>query len=134
MDTPTARSRLTSARVGYLATVTAQNRAHVVPCCFAIDGDTLYSAVDGKPKTTLALRRVQNIRSNGAASLLVDHYDEDWAQLWWVRVDGSARTADTAVERERAIALLADKYEQYRSVRPPGPVLVIDIHRWRMWP
>ncbi len=105
-----------------------------MPCCFAIDGDTLYSAVDGKPKTTLALRRVQNIRSNGAASLLVDHYDEDWAQLWWVRVDGSARTADTAVERERAIALLADKYEQYRSVRPPGPVLVIDIHRWRMWP
>jgi len=134
VDTHTARSRLTSARVGHLATVTAQSQAHVVPCCFALDGDTLYSAVDGKPKTTLALRRVQNIRSNGTASLLVDHYGEDWAELWWVRVDGSARTADTAVERERALALLADKYEQYRSARPPGPVLVVDIHRWRMWP
>jgi len=134
VDSRTARSRLTSARVGYLATVTAQNQAHVVPCCFAIDGDTLYSAVDGKPKSTLALRRVQNIRSNEAVSLLVDHYDEDWGQLWWVRVDGRARTADEAGERQRALALLATKYEQYRSTPPPGPVLVIDIARWRMWP
>jgi PPOX class probable F420-dependent enzyme len=135
VDVEIARSRLTSARVGYLATVTAVVRAHVVPCCFALDGDTLYSAVDAKPKSTLDLRRVQNIRSNGAVSLLVDHYDDaDWSQLWWVRVDGNGRTADDAVERARAIALLSTKYEQYRVLPPPGPVLAVDIDRWRTWP
>lgn len=134
MDARTAWRRLTSARVGYLATVTAASRPHLVPCCFAIHGDTLYSAIDAKPKSTLDLRRLQNIRSNTAASLLVDHYDEDWSTLWWVRVDGNGRTADDSAERRRAIDLLAIKYEQYRSMPPPGPVLAIDINGWRMWP
>jgi PPOX class probable F420-dependent enzyme len=134
VDARTARRRLTSARVGYLATVTAASRPHLVPCCFAIHGDTLYSAIDAKPKSTLDLRRLQNIRSNTAASLLVDHYDEDWATLWWVRVDGNGRTADDSAERRRAIDLLAIKYEHYRSMPPPGPVLAIDISGWRMWP
>jgi PPOX class probable F420-dependent enzyme len=135
VDARIARRRLTSARVGHLATVTVDNRAHIVPCCFALDTETVYSAVDDvKPKTTLALRRLQNISSNGAVSLLVDHYDEDWANLWWVRVDGNGRMVDNGVERDRAIDLLAAKYDQYRSARPPGPVLAIGITSWRMWP
>ena len=64
-----------------------------------LDSDTVYSAIDAKPKSTLDLRRLQNIRSNGAASLLVDHYEEDWTNLWWVRVDGTATTVDEGVER-----------------------------------
>jgi len=134
VDAGTARRRLSSARVGHLATVTATNRAHLVPCCFAIEGETIYSAIDAKPKSTLVLRRLQNIRSNPAVSLLVDHYDENWDSLWWVRVDGIARTADDAVERGRAMGLLAAKYEQYVAMPPPGPVLAIDIGCWRMWP
>ena len=114
--------------------MTATNRAHLVPCCFVIEGETIYSAIDAKPKSTLALRRVQNIRSNAAVSLLVDHYDEHWDSLWWVRVDGTARTADDAAERGRAMGLLAAKYEQYVAMPPPGPVLAIDIDCWRMWP
>jgi PPOX class probable F420-dependent enzyme len=133
VDTRTARRRLSSARVGHLATVSATHRPHVVPCCFVLDGDTLYSAVDAKPKTTLALQRLENIRSNGAVSLLVDHYEEDWTRLWWVRVDGTASVADEA-ERQVALGLLAAKYEQYRSSAPPGPVVAIAIDRWRMWP
>ena len=134
MDARTARRRLASARVGRLATVTAANRAHVVPCCFVLVADTVYSAIDAKPKSTLALRRLQNIESNGAASLLVDRYDEDWDRLWWVRVDGEGRTVATSVERDAAIDHLRAKYEQYRSVSVPGPVLAIDIEHWRMWP
>jgi PPOX class probable F420-dependent enzyme len=99
-----------------------------------LETDTLYSAIDAKPKTTFNLRRLQNISSNGAASLLVDHYEEDWTKLWWVRVDGMGRTVDDNVERQRAIDLLAAKYEQYRDTPPPGPVLAIAIERWRMWP
>lgn len=141
------RRRVAAARVGRLATVTPDGRPHVVPCCFVLDGDTLYSAVDGKPKSTLALRRLDNVRAHPAASLLVDHYDDDWATLWWVRVDGSARVIEAdgsgernganepeRVERDRALALLSAKYEQYRTRRPPGAVIAIDVTGWRSWP
>jgi PPOX class probable F420-dependent enzyme len=114
--------------------VTAAHRAHLVPCCFVLDASTVYSAVDAKPKSTSDLRRVQNIMSNGAASLLVDHYAEDWTTLWWVRVDGTGRVVDESLEHDRAIGLLASKYEQYRQTPPPGPALAIDIECWRMWP
>ena len=134
MDARTARRRLASARVGRLATVTAAHRAHLVPCCFVLDVRTVYSAIDAKAKSTLDLRRLQNIRANGSVSLLVDHYDEDWTTLWWVRVDGTGRTVDEPDERQRAIDLLTAKYEQYRSAPPPGPVLAIDVDGWRMWP
>ena len=108
-----ARQRVAQARVGRLATVGPQNKPHVVPICFTLDGDTLYSAVDAKPKTTTSLRRLQNAAAHPHVSVLVDHYDEDWTTLWWVRIDGRARIA-TGDERDRALALLGDKYEQYR--------------------
>src|SRR5690606_37163913 len=85
VDERTMRARVAAARVGTLATVTRDGRPHVVPCCFAVDDDTVWSAVDAKPKSTLALRRLENVRANPAASLLVDHYEDDWTRLWWVR-------------------------------------------------
>lgn len=129
------RRRLAEARVGRLATVTASGRPHVVPCCFALDGDTVYSAVDHKPKTTHRLARLANMRATGVASLLVDHYDEDWTTLWWVRVDGRGRVVETSPdERDRALGLLQVKYEQYRRQPPTGPVAALDITTWRSWP
>jgi PPOX class probable F420-dependent enzyme len=94
----------------------------------------VYSAVDAKPKSTLVLRRLQNLKTNTSFSLLVDHYDEDWTTLWWVRVDGSGRVIEKGDERERALRLFTTKYAQYRDTPPPGPVLALDIERWRMWP
>jgi PPOX class probable F420-dependent enzyme len=128
------RAQVAGARVGRLATVTDEGRPHLVPCCFALVGDTVYSAVDAKPKSTLALRRLANLRATGHASLLVDHYDEDWSALWWVRVDGAGRVVDSGPERDTALAALATKYEQYRRTSPPGPVVALDITRWRAWP
>jgi PPOX class probable F420-dependent enzyme len=95
---------------------------------------TVYSAVDAKPKSTLALRRLANLNANPSFSLLVDHYDEDWTALWWVRVDGSGGVIEEEAERERALGLLAAKYEQYREMPPPGPVIALDIEHWRTWP
>ena len=120
--------------MGRLATVTADQRPHIVPCCFVLDADTIYSAVDAKPKSTLNLRRIQNLKTNSSCSLLVDHYDEDWATLWWVRVDGPGRVVEDDVEKSPALDLLATKYEQYRKAPPPGPLVAFDIERWRMWP
>lgn len=132
------RQRVAAARVGRLATVTDEGRPHLVPCCFALDehagGDVVYSAVDAKPKSTRALRRLANLEANGAAALLVDHYDEDWDRLWWVRVDGRGRVVEGGSQRERALDLLAAKYEQYRRQRPDGPAVAIEVTAWRAWP
>jgi PPOX class probable F420-dependent enzyme len=134
MDHTTMRDRLAAARVGRLATVGADRWPHIVPCCFTIVHDTLYSAVDGKPKSTRALRRLENIRANPSASLLVDFYDDDWEQLWWVRVDADGRIVDRGTELEDAVTRLRAKYEQYQREAPAGPVVALDIVRWRGWP
>jgi PPOX class probable F420-dependent enzyme len=128
------RHHVGESRVGRLATVTASGRPHIVPCCYALVGDVIYSAVDGKPKSTLALRRLDNIRAHPYASLVVDHYTDDWAQLWWVRVDAAARVLDSGAERDRALDALAAKYAQYAETRPPGAVIALDITRWTSWP
>jgi PPOX class probable F420-dependent enzyme len=132
------RQRVAEARVGRLATVTSSAAPHIVPCCFALSDGVVYSAVDAKPKSTLALRRLANIEANPNVSLLVDHYAEDWSTLWWVRVDGRARLLDGSTddvhERDDALVLLTAKYEQYRDSPPPGAVIALDITGWRSWP
>jgi PPOX class probable F420-dependent enzyme len=125
----TAEARLATARVGRLATVTPDGRPHVVPVCFVLDGGRIYSAVDAKPKATTALTRLENVRATGRASLLVDHYEEDWHGLWWVRVDGAAEV----LRSEPAVDALARKYPQYRDERPAGPLIAITPDRWRSW-
>ena len=133
MDDAILRQRVEAARVGHLATVRPDGRPHVVPCCFALVDDTVYSAVDAKPKSTLALQRLRNLEAHPAASLVVDHYEDDWAQLWWIRLDGAARIA-AGDERNAALAALAAKYAQYVDAPPPGAVIALDVETWRAWP
>jgi PPOX class probable F420-dependent enzyme len=134
VEIPAMRRRVHEARVGRFATVRPDGRPHVVPCCFAVEGEVIYSAVDAKPKTSLALRRLENVRVTPSVSLLIDHYDEDWSTLWWIRIDGSARVIESGGRRERALDHLRSKYEQYVREPPPGPVIAIDITAWRAWP
>ena len=134
MEKGEMRRRVGEARSAVLSTITADSRPHVVPCCFFLKGDVVYSAVDAKPKSTLALRRLDNLAANPAACLLVDCYDDDWSKLWWIRVDGTARVLVDGDERDHALDLLAAKYPQYRETRPPGPVIAMDITAWRSWP
>jgi PPOX class probable F420-dependent enzyme len=126
----TARGRLATARVARLATA-GPDGPHVVPIVFALDGDTLYFAVDHKPKRTTALKRLANLCADPRASVLADAYDEDWTRLWWARADGSARIL--APGHERALELLAERYPQYRERPPEGPVVAIDVTRWSSW-
>jgi PPOX class probable F420-dependent enzyme len=133
MDRETMRGLVSPAPVGRLATVRRDGRPHVVPICFVVTDDVVYSAVDDKPKRHRHLQRVSNIRATGTASLLVDEYDGDWSRLWWVRLDGRARLVDDAAEAEQAIRWLSDKYPQYRDQPPSGPVLAVDVQRWVGW-
>jgi PPOX class probable F420-dependent enzyme len=104
-----------------------------VPIVFALDGDTVYSAVDNKRKRSRTLRRIENARARPDVTVLVDHYEDEWSHLWWIRLRGRARVLDAGDERERALALLADKYAQYRVDPPDGPVLAIDVTEVREW-
>ena len=125
-----ARDRFAAARVARLATVTEDGRPHLVPIVFVLAGDVLHFAVDHKPKTTTALRRLANIAANPGVSLLVDHYADDWTQLWWVRADGPARTCDLT---EGVLARLAAKYPPYVDEPPAGPGVEVAISRWTGW-
>ncbi len=133
MDATDLRRRLDEARSARLATVGPDGKPHVVPITFAVDGDTVYFAVDAKPKRTTDLKRLRNIAANPSVSVLVDHYEDDWKRLWWVRADGAARIMADATQTERALELLARKYPQYRDARPPGPVVAITIQRMAGW-
>lgn len=119
-----------AARVARLATVGADGRPHVVPICFALDGDDLYTAVDEKPKSTRRLRRLANIEANPHVEVVIDHWDEDWSRLWWVRLGGRARIVD---HDARALELLVAKYPQYREQPPEGPFVVVAITTRADW-
>lgn len=126
-----ARSRFATARVARLATVTPTGAPHLVPITFALLDDTVYSVVDEKPKRTTNLKRLRNIRTNPKVALLVDHYEENWQNLWWVRADGTARTLEANEPEARgAIEALRERYPQQR---PTGPVLAVDVDRWSGW-
>ncbi len=133
MDREVALGRVLSARVARLATIDPDGRPHLVPVVFALDGETLYTAVDAKPKRSRRLRRIENARDRPDVTVLVDHYEDDWSRLWWVRLRGRARVLDAGQEAERALRLLTEKYEQYRLERPGLPVLAIDVRDWRGW-
>lgn len=115
-----------------LATVGPGGHPHLVPITFALlDERTLVTAVDHKPKRTTALRRLANIAANPWVSVLVDHYEDDWTRLWWVRADGLARIWKAAPAG--AAEALANRYEQYRARPPQGPFIVIDVQRFSGW-
>ena len=135
MDQRERRARFAGARVARLATIDRRGRPRIVPCCFVVSDDIVYSAVDAKPKSTLELARLDAISAHPDVALLVDHYDDDWTQLWWVRADARAtilRSGDA--EREAALDRLADKYDQYRVQRPPGAVIKMQIAALTAWP
>jgi PPOX class probable F420-dependent enzyme len=135
MTPEAARERFAAARVARLATADAEGRPHLVPMVFVLAGETIYSAVDAKPKRTDRLRRLANAAANPHVALLADHYDDaDWTALWWVRADGVARVlAPEDEEAVRAVDRLVARYAQYREARPHGPVLAVDVERWSGW-
>jgi PPOX class probable F420-dependent enzyme len=119
--------------VAMLATVGADGAPHLVPVVFAVHDDVVYTAVDAKRKSTQRLRRLANIEANPKVSMLVDHYDDDWAQLWWVRADGIAAIHYSGEEMAAGYALLRKKYLQYQRIALDGPVVTVDVQRWASW-
>ena len=132
-----ARDRFAAARVARLATIGSDGAPHLVPLVFAVVDDLVVSAVDQKPKRSAQLRRLDNLRSDPRCCLLVDHYDEDWSALWWVRADGRGRVlADDDPVRSLGLAHLLTRYDaddQYGRTPPAGPVIAVQVLRWTGW-
>ncbi len=130
---PGLRRLVSEARVARLATVRPDGHPHIVPITFAFDDDTVVTAIDHKPKTTMSLQRLANIEAHPVASVIVDHYEDDWSRLWWVRGDGSARIVFEGATREQAVGRLVAKYPPYAESRPRGPVIVVSVTHWASW-
>jgi PPOX class probable F420-dependent enzyme len=125
-----ARQRFAAERTAVLGTVAADGGPHLVPVTFALTDDCVVFAVDHKPKRTVELHRLENIRRNPVVSFLAAEYDDDWQHLWWVRLDARAWVAMDALQDNRyepGLDALAAKYSQYRQLRPSGVVVIADI-------
>jgi PPOX class probable F420-dependent enzyme len=133
VETTDLRRRFASSPVARLATVRRDGEPHLVPVVFALVDDTVYSAVDAKPKRSRVLQRVVNVRADPRCALLVDHYDDDWRQLWWVRADGRGEVVDEPSDTHPGIRALVQRFPQYRDVPPAGPLLVVTVQRWSGW-
>jgi PPOX class probable F420-dependent enzyme len=132
-----ARNLVESLAVGRLATVDSDRHPHVVPICFVVLDDILYSVVDAKPKRRPRdLKRLRNLATHPSASVVIDRYDDDWTRLAWVMLSGCAAVVDDDVEYARAIAALVAKYPQYRDMRfarDTNPLIGLRIERVRFW-
>ena len=127
---------LADRRVAYLATADRGAVPHVVPVCFAVNGETLYIAIDEKPKQVSgrALKRIRNIAENPAVAVVVDRYDEDWTRLGWVMLRGRAEVLSEGAEHRDAQALLRSRYGQLNAMRIEDlPVIAVRIERVTSW-
>ena len=123
-------------RVGRLATVDAAGRPHVVPVCFVLERDTVYSVLDAKPKRVPVerLQRVRNLLANPNVQLLVDRYDEDWTRLAFVQLRGRATLLLPGREQAEAVRRLREKYAQYESMKlDESPVVAINVDEAVFW-
>ncbi len=132
MDQLELKRRFASSPVARLATVRPDGRPHVVPVVFVLVGDVVYTAVDAKPKKSARLQRLINLESEPRCSLLVDHYEDDWSRLWWVRADGEAAALEQAAATDGLNALV-QRHAQYRQQPPTGPLLAVHVTQWSGW-
>jgi len=127
------RTLFASRPVAHLSTVRPDGGPHVVPVVFALVDDVVYSAVDAKPKRSRDLQRLANLRADPRCALLVDHYEDDWRRLWWVRADGRGAVVADPPATHPGIQALVRRFPPYRDDPPSGPLLVVAIERWSGW-
>ncbi len=128
-----ARARFAAVPVVRLGTADGRGRPHIVVVTFAVDGDMVYTAVDQKPKTSTALKRLRNVGENPWVTMLADEYSDDWETLWWVRADGRAAILADQQQMAEPLRLLTSRYRQYLQAPPTGPVLAVTVERWTGW-
>ena len=134
--TETELQFLARMRVAHLATANAEGQPHVVPIVFAFDGRRLYTPLDQKPKRVepKELKRVRTLLVNPRVAIVADTYDENWTNLGWMLITGTAEVLETGERHATGVRLLEEKYDQYRDMplgnRPLIVVTPIHVARW----
>jgi PPOX class probable F420-dependent enzyme len=128
-----ARTRLADSPVAVLGTVTPDGRPHLVPVTYIVLGDTVYTAIDAKPKRSGQLKRLSNIAADPRVCLLAEHYDADWSQLWWARADGDARVVDFTQGPPGLLSALCERYPWYAQHPPAGALIEVTVSAWTGW-
>ena len=121
--------------IARLVTLGVAGRPEPVPIVFARAGGALFTPIDGKPKRGGPLARERNVRADPRVALLLDHYDSDWEQLWWLRIEGRAEVV-LAEKWPAAADALRAKYPQYARVplfRGDPRLLRIEIDGVTSW-
>jgi PPOX class probable F420-dependent enzyme len=123
-------------RVARLATVDSAGRPLVLPICYVLIEETLYSPTDAKPKRVPVqrLKRLRNIQANPYVALVIDDYGEDWTQLAYVILHGTADILTGGSAFDRAVAALRAKYPQYhRMPIQENPMIAVHLSRTVSW-
>jgi len=87
---------------------------HVVPVCFAFDGNNIYTSLSA------ASKRLKNIGAGSKTSLLIDEYVEEngeWKVLCGLLIHGDVKVLVYDNDREEFMhgwKLLIQKYPQYK--------------------
>jgi PPOX class probable F420-dependent enzyme len=124
---------------GVLGTVHAERGVDAVPVVFVISDERVVIPIDTvKPKATVTstptsgarLQRLVNLSADDRCVLLVDHYDDDWSQLWWVRAHG--RAVESAPTTE-TLAALADAFPAYRARGAVTSTILVAIDAVTGW-
>jgi PPOX class probable F420-dependent enzyme len=131
---------LADARTATLATRADDGSARLVPICFVVLGDQalLVTPLDEKPKSVADPRDLERVRDIGArpdVDLLVDRWSEDWRQLAWLQLRGTARLIEPGhPDHGAAIPALRAKYPQYVDHRlEDRPAIRIELLAARSW-
>jgi PPOX class probable F420-dependent enzyme len=123
-------------RVARLGTVDDAGRPLVLPICYVVAGEMLYSPTDAKPKRVPVqrLKRLKNIQDNPQVALLIDDYSDDWTQLAYVILHGRAEIVTGGSPFERAVAALREKYPQYLHMAiQDNPMIAVHLMRAVSW-
>ena len=127
------RARFADARVARLATVRPDGTPRLVPVTFVLVDDLIAVGIDDvKPKSGRRLARLADVDRDPRVALLADDYDEDWTQLWWVRVDGTAAVHEHGPVHDEAVVALRAKYAQYAAAAFAA-VLAVEPAVWTGW-
>jgi PPOX class probable F420-dependent enzyme len=129
------RESLAEARRATLATIAPDGRPRLVPVCFVVIDDVVWTPLDEKPKAVddpRRLARVRDVERDARVTLLVDRWSEDWSELGWLRVDGHAELVEIA--DPSIMAALRAKYPQYaRHDLESRPMIRIALDRAVRW-
>jgi PPOX class probable F420-dependent enzyme len=129
-----AREFVATSRTATLATISPDGHPRLVPICFVVIDDVVWTALDEKPKRVSEVRdlaRVRDIEARPEVTLLVDRWSEDWSELAWLRIDGRARVVESD---PTAVAALRAKYPQYADHDLESrPMIAIRIERVNPW-